>query len=223
MQDSCPASGKKFQFYYFLLEIKFCCTEFMSRAKKSWLQRQQKDQFVKQARASQYRSRAAYKLQEIDKRDQLFKNKRTIVDVGASPGSWSQYASERVGSQGRIIAVDILPVQAINNVSVIQGDFCDEQVVEQCIQALSGTKADLVMSDIAPNLSGVRMRDQARSVEMAELVLEFAKSALKDGGDLLVKMFQGEGAEADKLELKHNFQKLMIRKPKASRPESREF
>ena len=195
----------------------------MARSRKSWVNRQQKDPYAKAARASHYRSRAAFKLQEIDQRDQLFKKARTVVDVGASPGSWSQYASEKLGSQGHIVAVDILPMQAIEHVSIIEGDFCEDSVIERCISALDGTPADLVMSDIAPNLSGVRSSDQARSLYLAELVLEFAAGVLVEGGDLLIKLFQGEGTDTFQSDLRLKFQKVMVRKPKASRSESREF
>ena len=195
----------------------------MARSNKSWIQRQEKDPYARQARASHYRSRAAYKLSEIDKRDKLFRKDITVVDIGASPGSWSQYASERVGPQGRIIAVDILPMQAIDNVLFIEGDFTEDAVVEACMTGLNGAKADLVISDIAPNLSGVRSSDQARSMYLAELALAFADDVLKQQGDFLVKLFQGEGIDQYKKELNNSFQKVMVRKPQASRDSSREF
>lgn len=195
----------------------------VAKVRKSWLKRQQKDPYVKHARASSYRSRAAFKLAEIDRRDSLFRNARTVVDIGASPGSWSQYASEKIGAQGRIIAVDILPIEAIEKVTIIQGDIRENSVLEACMQALSGTRADLVLSDIAPNLTGVRVTDQARSISLAELVMEFGEAALAEGGDLLVKLFQGEGVDHYQSELKQRFQKVMVRKPDASRSESREF
>ena len=195
----------------------------MAKQDKKWLQRQDKDPYVKQARESGYRSRAVYKLSEIDKRDQLFRKAKTVVDIGASPGSWSQYASEQLHSQGRIIAVDILPLEPIKKVEIIQGDFTERQIVESCLQALGADKADLVMSDIAPNLSGVRNADQARIIYLAELVLDFTADVLVGGGDLLIKLFQGEGTEQYQKELKHLFQKVTVRKPKASRSESREL
>ena len=195
----------------------------MARSRKSWINRQRSDPYAKAARSSHYRSRAAFKLEEIDRRDHLLKYARTVVDVGASPGSWSQYASERIGSQGQIVAVDILPIEAIDNVSIIEGDICDEAVFDRCVSTLNGTPADLVLSDIAPNLSGVRASDQARSIHLAELVLEFAESVLKEGGDLLIKLFQGEGTEIYIADLRLKFHKVMVRKPKASRSESREF
>ena len=195
----------------------------MARSNKSWIQRQIKDPYAKKARESHYRSRAAYKLSEIDKKDGIFRTARTIVDIGASPGSWSQYASEQVGSQGRIIAVDILPMEPVDKVSFIQGDFTEDEIIHACIAGLQGSRADLVISDIAPNLSGVRVSDQARSLYLAELVLDFADVALRQGGDFLVKLFQGEGIEQYKRELNNRFQKVMVRKPQASRDSSREF
>jgi 23S rRNA (uridine2552-2'-O)-methyltransferase len=195
----------------------------MAKSNKSWLHRQEKDPYAKQARASHYRSRAAYKLSEIDKKDKLFRNVQTVVDVGASPGSWSQYVSEQLGPQGKIVAVDILPMQPIDKVLFIEGDFTEDEVVQACMSGLNGARADLVLSDIAPNLSGVRSSDQARSMYLAELVLSFSDEVLSPGGDILVKLFQGEGCDQFKKELANRFQKVMVRKPQASRDSSREF
>ncbi|MBT7952399.1 MAG: RlmE family RNA methyltransferase [Gammaproteobacteria bacterium] len=195
----------------------------MAKSNKSWLHRQEKDPYAKQARASHYRSRAAYKLSEIDKKDKLFRNVQTVVDVGASPGSWSQYASEQLGPQGKIVAVDILPMEPVDKVLFIEGDFTEDEVVQACMSGLNGARADLVLSDIAPNLSGVRSSDQARSMYLAELVLSFSDEVLSPGGDILVKLFQGEGTDQFKKELANRFQKVMVRKPQASRDSSREF
>lgn len=195
----------------------------MAKRKNSWIQRQEKDPFVKQARHSAYRSRTAFKLAEIDSRDKLFKHASTVVDIGASPGSWSQYASEKTGAQGRIVAVDILDMDPIENVSFIRGDFTLDATIKACEEALENNKADLVMADIAPNLSGVRASDQARSMLLAELVLEFSETVLKPGGDMLIKLFQGEGTDSFKKDLNQRFQKVMVRKPRASRDSSREF
>ena len=195
----------------------------MAKSNKSWIHRQEKDPYAKQARASHYRSRAAYKLSEIDKKDKLFRNVQTVVDVGASPGSWSQYASEQLGPQGKIVAVDILPMQPVDKVLFIEGDFTEDEVVQACMSGLNGARADLVLSDIAPNLSGVRSSDQARSMYLAELVLAFSDEVLSLGGDILVKLFQGEGTDQFKKELANRFQKVMVRKPQASRDSSREF
>jgi 23S rRNA (uridine2552-2'-O)-methyltransferase len=195
----------------------------MAKSNKSWIHRQEKDPYAKQARASHYRSRAAYKLSEIDKKDKLFRNVQTVVDVGASPGSWSQYVSEQLGPQGKIVAVDILPMQPIDKVLFIEGDFTEDEVVQACKSGLNGARADLVLSDIAPNLSGVRSSDQARSMYLAELVLAFSDEVLSQGGDILIKLFQGEGTDQFKKELANRFQKVMVRKPQASRDSSREF
>ena len=192
-------------------------------SKKHWLTRQQKDPYVRQAQQSHYRSRAVYKLIEIDEKDHLFKQGQTIVDLGAAPGSWSQYVSEKIGNKGRLIAIDILPIQPIDNTLFIKGDFTEQSVYEQCLQAIESTRADLVISDMAPNLSGIRAADQARSLYLAELSFDLAKGVLKQGGDMLVKLFEGEGTDMYRHELKEHFGKVIVRKPKASRDDSREF
>jgi 23S rRNA (uridine2552-2'-O)-methyltransferase len=188
-----------------------------------WLQRQKKDPFVKQAQQSDYRSRAIYKLEEIDEKDHLFRKGQTVVDLGAAPGSWSQYVARQTGSQGKVIAIDILPVKEIDNVLFIKGDFTEQSVYEQCLQSLNGNKADLVISDMAPNISGIKSSDQARSMALAEMALELACQVLKPGGDLLVKVFEGEGVAEFRQQLKEHFQQVLTRKPKASRDNSREF
>jgi len=190
---------------------------------KHWLARHQKDPYVKQAQQSHYRSRAVYKLIEIDEKDRLFRQGQTIIDLGAAPGSWSQYVSEKIGHQGRLIAIDILPMDPIANTLFIKGDFTEQPVVTQCLQAINHGKADLVISDMAPNLSGIRAMDQAHSLYLAELSFELAKSVLKQGGDMLVKLFEGEGTDRYRHELKEHFEKVIVRKPKASRDGSREF
>jgi 23S rRNA (uridine2552-2'-O)-methyltransferase len=195
----------------------------MAKSSKRWLQAHRRDQFVKQARDAHYRSRAVYKLQEIDKRDHLFKPGQTVVDLGAAPGGWSQYAVERVGHRGRVIALDILSMEPVDSLVFIQGDFTEEPVFNRCIESLGEGRADLVISDLAPNLTGIRATDQARSMYLAELVLEFACRVLRPGGDLLIKLFQGEGVDAFKRELHARFQKVMVRKPRASRDSSREI
>jgi len=195
----------------------------MSKGNKSWLQRQQRDPFVKQSRAQQYRSRAVYKLMEIDRRDRLFHHGQTVVDLGAAPGGWSQYAATRVNGGGRVLALDMLEMEAVAGVEILRGDFTEEAVLEVCLVALQGTRADLVISDMAPNLSGIRATDQARSMALAELALDFACRVLRPGGDFLVKLFQGAGTDDYRLELNERFQKVMVRKPEASRDSSREF
>ncbi len=192
-------------------------------SKKHWLTRQQKDPYVKQAQQSHYRSRAVYKLIEIDGRDHLFQQGQSVIDLGAAPGSWSQYISEKIGHQGRLIAIDILPMDPIANTLFIMGDFTEQPVYEECLQAMNHGKADLVISDMAPNLSGIRATDQARSLNLAELSFDLAKSVLKQGGDMLVKLFEGEGTDMYRHELREHFGKIIVRKPKASRDDSREF
>ncbi len=192
-------------------------------SKKHWLTRQQKDPYVRQAQQSHYRSRAVYKLIEIDEKDHLFKQGQTIIDLGAAPGSWSQYVSEKIGKKGRLIAIDILPMQPIDNTLFIKGDFTEQSVYEQCLQATESTRADLVISDMAPNLSGIRATDQARSLYLAELSFDLAKTVLKRGGDMLVKVFEGEGTDSYRHNLNEHFGEIVVRKPKASRDDSREF
>jgi 23S rRNA (uridine2552-2'-O)-methyltransferase len=188
-----------------------------------WLQRQKKDPYVKQARRADYRSRAVYKLREIDEKDHLFHRGQTVIDLGAAPGSWSQYVACRVGPQGKVIAIDILPVEKIDNVLFIKGDFTEQAVYEQCLQSLDGEKADLVISDMAPNISGIKSSDQSRSMALAELALELACQVLRPEGDFLVKVFEGEGVAEFRQKLKEHFERILTRKPKASRGNSREY
>jgi 23S rRNA (uridine2552-2'-O)-methyltransferase len=197
----------------------------MSKKKpsKEWVQAQNKDPYVKQARESHYRSRAVYKLQEIDRKDNLIKPDYCVVDLGSAPGSWSQYASERIGANGRVVAVDILPMEPIDGVLFTQGDFTDEVVEKAFLEQIGEKGADLVISDMAPNLTGIRVTDQARSMAMAELVHDFCRQALKPGGDLLIKLFEGAGTNEYRQLLRDDFDKVMTRKPGASRDKSREF
>jgi len=195
----------------------------MSKSSKQWLDRHKSDQYVKKAQHSNYRSRAAYKLLEIDQRDKLFQPGQIVVDLGAAPGSWSQYASKKVTGEGKVVAVDILSMDTINGVEFIQGDFTDNSVFTMCLDALDNLKVDLVISDMAPNLSGIRSTDQARAMYLAELAYEFSCKTLKSKGSLLIKLFQGEGSREFKQVLQSSFRAVMIRKPKASRDSSREF
>jgi len=160
---------------------------------------------------------------EIDERDHLFRPRQLVIDLGAAPGSWSQYAASRIGAGGKVVAVDVLPMEPIRNVEFIQGDFGDADVHRRCLGALSDRRADLVISDMAPNLSGVRATDQARSMRLAELALEFAEEVLAPRGDLLLKLFQGSGADEFRKELVKHFQRVIVRKPGASKSASREF
>ena len=195
----------------------------MSKSSKKWLKEQQRDPYVKQAQRSQYRSRAVYKLEEIDQRYRLFKPGQQVVDLGSAPGSWSQYASERVGSAGNVIAVDILSMEPIAGVNFILGDFTETPVYEKLLEQLDGSKADLVISDMAPNLTGIKDTDQARSIYLVELAYDFAQQVLIPGGSLLLKLFQGTGADTFRKEIMDKFQKVTVCKPKASRDSSREF
>lgn len=193
------------------------------KTNKQWLHAQNKDQYVKQARDSHYRSRAIYKLQEIDQKDKLIKPNTCVVDLGSAPGSWSQYASEQVKANGRVISVDILPMDPIERVLFVLGDFTDEAVENECIGHIGKQGADLVISDMAPNLTGIRITDQARSLALAELVYDFCHQVLKPGGDLVIKLFEGAGTDEYRRLLKERFAKVVTRKPDASRDQSREF
>ena len=194
-----------------------------NKSSKRWLQTQNKDLYVKKARKLDFRSRAIYKLQEIDEKDQLIKPNYCVVDLGSSPGSWSQYLSGIIDSRGRIIAIDILPMNPIEQVLFISGDFTDEIIQKQCLKEIGEYGADLVISDMAPNLTGIRVTDQSRNMAIAELVYDFSTQILKPGGDLLVKLFEGDGTYEYRQLLKEKFAKVLVRKPKASRDQSREF
>jgi 23S rRNA (uridine2552-2'-O)-methyltransferase len=188
---------------------------------KRWLREHERDVFVQKARGEGFRSRAAYKLQEIDQRDRLLKPGMTVIDLGAAPGGWSQVASKRLSGQGTVIAVDLLEMPTLAGVTFIQGDFSNTAVVEQ-IRAAAGGLADLVLSDMAPNMSGMRAVDQPRMMHLVESVLYFAEQSLKPGGDLLLKIFHGEGVDSFLRMLRGRFKKVAIRKPEASRDRSSE-
>ncbi len=196
----------------------------MARTKSSrrWLKEHFDDEFVKRAQREGFRSRAVYKLDEIQQRDRIIRPGMTIVDLGAAPGGWSQYALGLIGRKGRIVAMDILPLDPLPGVEFVQGDFHDEAVLEQLLETVHGQPIDLVMSDIAPNITGVDAVDQPRAMYLAELAADFADKVLRPGGDLLVKLFQGEGFDDLVRDLRSRYDKVVIRKPKASRPRSRE-
>jgi len=197
----------------------------MPRTKSSqrWLARNAKDKYVKRARQEGARSRAIYKLEEIDRRDHLLHPGMTVVDLGAAPGGWSQYVKSRVGDSGRVLALDILPMEPIVGVEFIEGDFAEQPVLDLLLQRLQGKPVDLVISDMAPNMSGVASVDQARSMNLAELALEFSDKSLKPGGSLLIKTFQGAGFNEFFAQMRRRFEKLATRKPSASRAESKEI
>ena len=186
-----------------------------------WLSRQASDPYVKQARSRGYRARAAFKLVELDERDRFLRAGQKVVDLGAAPGSWAQVAAERTGPQGRVVALDILPMDALDGVEFIQGDFRDAEEQAQ-LEALVGEKVDLVLSDMAPNISGIAASDQARSMDLAELALEFACEWLEPGGVFVVKLFQGEGFDEFVRTARARFDRVRVRKPAASRKQSRE-
>jgi 23S rRNA (uridine2552-2'-O)-methyltransferase len=197
----------------------------MARSKSSgaWLRRHVSDPFVRRAGERGYRARSAFKLLEVVQREQLALPGHTVVDLGAAPGSWSQVLAERVGRSGRVIAVDALELAELPGVTVIRGDFGEEAVLKRVVAALEGRRIDLVVSDMAPNLSGVRATDQARSIELCELALQFAKSHLNPRGALLVKGFQGAGFPEFLAAMRAAFVTVASKKPGASRGESREM
>jgi 23S rRNA (uridine2552-2'-O)-methyltransferase len=197
----------------------------MSRSKtsKAWMREHINDPYVQKAKAEGYRSRAAYKLLELDKRDRLLAPGRLVVDLGAAPGSWSQVAAAKLGARGRVVAVDILPMEPLPGVHFVQGDFREQEVLDALLLALGGSKADLVISDLAPNISGIAVSDQARAMHLAELALEFARQCLKPGGALLVKVFQGAGFTEFLGAMRKAFATVGSRKPEASRGRSSEM
>jgi 23S rRNA (uridine2552-2'-O)-methyltransferase len=181
------------------------------------------DHFVQRAKRHGLRSRAAYKLAELCDRDRLIVPGMTVVDLGSAPGGWSQVAAQRVGAQGRVIAVDVLEMVPIHGVTFIRGDFGEPETLAAVDRALSGSPVDLVVSDMSPNISGIRVSDQARAAHLAELALEFAAQYLKPGGNLLVKTFQGSGYAELRATLRGRFRELLTRKPEASRGRSSEI
>jgi len=189
---------------------------------RAWLREHREDPYVQQAQREGYRSRACYKLLEILERDRLLRPGMTVLDLGSAPGGWSQVAADRVGPQGRVIASDILPMDALAGVEFIRGDFTEEAVVNAILAALDGAGADLVLSDMAPNMSGLNAVDQPRSMYLVELALDLARVVLAPGGVLVAKVFQGEGFDELLREVRQLFARVAIRKPRASRPRSRE-
>jgi len=196
----------------------------MGRSKSSsrWMQEHFEDEFVKMAQAQGYRSRAVFKLKEIQDKDQLIRPGMNIVDLGAAPGGWSQFARQLIGKKNKLVAIDILPMDALDGVDFIQGDFREEAVLDQLHAVLDGVPVNLVMSDMAPNMSGNKGVDQPRAIYLGELALDTAKSVLTKDGSFLVKLFHGEGFEMFLNEVSRSFAKVVIRKPKASRPRSNE-
>ncbi len=193
-----------------------------SKSSQKWLREHFSDEYVQRAQQEGYRGRAVYKLLELDARYHLFKPGMTVLDLGAAPGSWSEVAVKKVGRKGKMIASDILPMDEIEGVVFIQGDFHEDEVLNKIMAALGGQKADLVLSDMAPNMSGVDAIDLPRAMYLAELALDLATRTLRKDGSLLVKLFHGDGFDDYVRSLKDAFSRVIVRKPKASRPRSRE-
>jgi 23S rRNA (uridine2552-2'-O)-methyltransferase len=193
-----------------------------TRTSKAWMQEHVSDEFVKRAQREGYRARAAYKLMEIDDRDKLFKPGMVVVDLGSTPGSWSQVAIQRLRGNGRVIALDLLEMDPLPGVEFLQGDFREDAVLAELEKMLAGREVDLVISDMAPNMSGISASDQARMAHLAELALEFSLQWLKPGGHLLVKVFAGSDFDSIVYAMKQGFEQVVTRKPKASRDRSSE-
>lgn len=204
-----------------------------SKSSKTWLKEHFDDEYVRRSQEDGYRSRAVYKLIEIDDKDRLLRPGMTVIDLGAAPGGWTEYCVKKLGAKGSIIALDILPMEPIEGVTIIQGDFREDEVYDELMQAVdAGSKggqtdqkkgvADLVICDMAPNISGMGSVDMPRAYYLSELALEFARQVLKPEGVFLVKLFQGDGFDNYIRELRSSFSRVVMRKPKASRPRSRE-
>ncbi len=197
----------------------------MSRSKSShrWLKEHFDDEFVQRSQKDGVRSRAYYKLEEIDQKDKLLKPGMVVVDLGAAPGGWSEYAANKIGGKGRVFALDILPMDPIAEVVFVQGDFREETVLNEILAQMENQQADLVISDMAPNMSGLKAVDQPGAMYLVELALDMARTVLKPGGSFLAKVFQGEGFDEYYRELKQAFKVVKTRKPAASRARSREI
>lgn len=193
-----------------------------SKTSQNWLREHFNDPYVKMAQKDGYRSRASYKLLEIQEKDRILRPGNTVIDLGAAPGGWSQVTSRVLGEKGRLIASDILEMDSIADVTFIQGDFTEESVLAQILEAVGNHPVDLVISDMAPNMSGVKMADQARAMYLCELALDLAGQVLRPGGDFLIKIFQGEGFDLYHKQVRTMFDKVQMRKPLSSRDRSRE-
>ena len=193
-----------------------------SKSSKRWLQEHFEDVYVKKAHAEGYRSRAIYKLKEVDEKEQLFKPGMTVVDLGAAPGGWTQYVSSKLDGRGSIIALDLLPMDALPDVHFILGDFREDSVLQQLITLIPKQSVDVLLSDMAPNMSGNAAVDIPRAMYLVELAFDFAHQMLKPGGSLLMKVFHGTGFDDLVKQARGHFQRVVIRKPSASRPRSRE-
>ncbi|MGI9247631.1 MAG: 23S rRNA (uridine(2552)-2'-O)-methyltransferase RlmE [Woeseiaceae bacterium] len=192
------------------------------RSGGSWRERQERDPYVQQARRDGWRSRAVYKLEQIEQKERLLKPGMICLDLGSAPGSWSQYVTRVLKGRARIIAVDLLPMDSLPDVEFIQGDFQDEAIFDALLSAVGETGADLVMSDMAPNITGSRAVDQPRSMYLVELALDMARQVLKPNGNFICKVFQGEGFDELVVDARRSFKRVRVMKPKASRAGSRE-
>ena len=192
------------------------------RTTGSWRDRQERDPYVQQARRDGWRSRAVYKLEQIDQKERILRPDMVCVDVGSAPGSWSQYVTKKLKGRARIVAVDILPMDSLPDVDFILGDFLDEAIFLQMLKAIGDEGVDPVMSDIAPNITGTRVVDQPRSMYLVELALDLARRVLKPGGNFICKVFQGAGIDEFVIDTRKSFERVKVMKPKASRAGSRE-
>jgi 23S rRNA (uridine2552-2'-O)-methyltransferase len=192
------------------------------KSSQRWLKEHFSDPYVKQAQQQGYRSRAIYKLIELQERDRMFKPGMTVIDLGSAPGSWAEYLSKTVGPKGCVIGVDILAMEPLAGVDFIQGDFTEEAILHLLLERIGERKVDWVLSDMSPNLSGMESIDQPRSIHLAELALDLALRVLPPLGGFLTKVFQGEGFDGYLVQIRSHFKKVVIRKPKASRGRSRE-
>nr|WP_232916034.1 23S rRNA (uridine(2552)-2'-O)-methyltransferase RlmE [Pseudomonas syringae] len=198
------------------------CPVARSKTSHNWLKEHFDDKYVKMAQKDGYRSRASYKLLEIQEKDKLIRPGMTVIDLGAAPGGWSQVTSRLIGGQGRLIASDILGMDSIPDVTFIQGDFTEDAILEQILDAVGNTQVDLVISDMAPNMSGLSAVDMPRAMFLCELALDLAGRVLRPGGDFLIKVFQGEGFDVYHKDIRKLFDKVQMRKPSSSRDRSRE-
>jgi 23S rRNA (uridine2552-2'-O)-methyltransferase len=190
---------------------------------RQWLDRQQSDPYVKRAQLEGYRSRAAYKLLEIQDKDRILRSGMFVLDLGAAPGSWSQIAARLVGPSGRVVALDLLPMDPLPGVTVLQRDFREPEALERLVETFGGESPHLVLSDMAPNMTGMAAVDQPRSIYLCELALELARERLQPGGSLVVKVFQGTGFDELLRDVRRSFGRVLSRKPKSSRSQSREL
>jgi len=192
------------------------------RSSGSWRERQEKDPYVQRARKEGWRSRAVFKLEQIDQKERFVKPGIVCVDLGSAPGSWSQYVTEKLKGNARIVAVDLLPMDALPEVEFVLGDFREDAILEQLIESVGSDGADLVLSDMAPNITGTKVVDQPRSMYLVELALDMARKVLKPGGSFVCKVFQGEGFDEFVRDTRNSFDRVRVIKPKASRAGSRE-